>query len=381
MIGECEDSAGLFRAVIDTSPDAIIVIDASGAVRLLSPAAERLFGYAESEVLGQNVKVLAPPHFREQHDQFITHYLATGEKRIIGIGRVVAGRRKDGSSFPMELFVGEATRAGERLFVGFVRDLSSRDREHRRAQQLQAKLYHVSRLGEMGQMASGLAHEITQPLGAIMNYVNAARRSAAMAQPATANEVLDKISEQARRAVEIVRRLRSFVAMSDIHKEHCDLHVLIEEAVALAALGPTARSVRIDLRLMPRSLPVTVDRVQIQQVLVNLLRNSIDAMLRSSRREITISTRLDEEDVVFVSVSDTGPGVEPDLVSQLFEAFVTSKADGLGIGLSISKTIIEAHGGRIWFTPNPDVGASFHFTLPSGGEERGKPAGDAGGAD
>jgi two-component system sensor kinase FixL len=378
MIGELEDSAGLLRAVIDTSPDAIIVIDAAGAVRLLSPAAERLFGYGESEVLGQNVKVLAPPHFRDEHDKFIAHHLATGEKRIIGIGRVVAGRRKDGSSFPMELFVGEATHAGERLFVGFVRDLSSLDREHRRAQQLQAKLFHVSRLGEMGQMASGLAHEITQPLGAIMNYVNAARRTAAMAQPALASDLLDKVSEQAQRAVEIVRRLRSFVAMSDIEQERCDLHVLIEEAIALAVLGPAARSVRIDLRLMSGSLQVTVDRVQIQQVLVNLLRNGIDAMLGAPRQEIAISTTLDEHGFVIVSVSDTGSGVEPDLAAQLFEAFVTSKAEGLGIGLSISKAIIEAHGGRIWFTPNPDIGASFHFSLPLNreGREPAKPGPD-----
>src|ERR1700758_3815382 len=159
------------RSILDTVPDAIVVIDAQGIIQSFSPAAERLFGYASAEVIGHNVSVLMPSPYREAHDGYLERYLRTGERRIIGIGRIVTGRRKDGETFPMELQVGEFTFAGGRYFTGFVRDLTERRDAERRIQDLQAELLHASRLSAMGQMASTMAHELNQPLTAVTNYL------------------------------------------------------------------------------------------------------------------------------------------------------------------------------------------------------------------
>lgn len=260
-------SSALLRAVVATSPDAIITIDASGKVRSVNPAAERLFGYTELELVGHNVKILMPPHFREEHELYISRYLATGERRILGRGRVVAGQHKDGSTFPAELFVGETLIDGVRHFVGFIRDLSDLDREHRKVQELQSKLFHVSRLGEMGQLASALAHEVTQPLAAIMNYLQALRAmltlNPQLTSSSSAGAIYEKIEYQAGRAVDIIKRLRTFVQKHESERGDFDLHALIEEALALALIGPSGQGARVRLVLRQGTLKVNVDRVQI----------------------------------------------------------------------------------------------------------------------
>ncbi|MFI5011157.1 MAG: sensor histidine kinase [Hyphomicrobiales bacterium] len=381
MSADPTEGTALLHAVVGTSPDAIITIDVGGEIHSFNAAAERLFGYTQTEALGQNVKILMPSHFREQHDVYIARYLATGERHIIGTGRVVAGQHKDGSTFPVELFVGETLVDDARLFVGFIRDLSDLDREHRRVQELQSKLFHASRLGEMGQVASGLVHEVTQPLAAIMNYIQAARRMSASAPvpefSSSGAEVLEKIAQQAERAVDIIRRLRSFLERRESERDRHDLHAIIEEALALALVGPAGRGVRVQLALMPGILDVHIDRVQIQQVLVNLVRNGIDAMEGMPHREVTISTASHDAGFTRVSVSDVGCGISSEIADELFEEFVTTKEQGLGVGLSISKTIVEAHGGRIWFTLNVPAGATFHFTVPLAQDvvpDRGNPA-------
>lgn len=368
MTPEENASAALLRAVVDNSPDAIVTIDIRGNICSANPAAERLFGYAEIELVGQNVKILMPPHFREQHDAFIARYVATAVRRILGKGRVIEGRHKDGSTFPAELFVGETYVGEARHFVGFVRDLSDLDREHRRVQELQSKLFHVSRLGEMGQLASALAHEVTQPLAAIMNYTQALRRMSDLdrqsVSSSTTADIFEKIENQAGRAVDIIKHLRTFVQRHESEREDCDLHVLIEEALALSLIGPSGQGVRVQSALMPGSVELNVDRIQIQQVLVNLVRNGIDAMGTQPQRELTIATALHNADFVRVSVSDTGCGIAPEIAKELFDSFVTTKTQGLGIGLAISKRIIEAHEGEIWCVPNQPFGTTFHFTVP-----------------
>jgi two-component system sensor kinase FixL len=360
------ESTALLQAVINTSPDAIVTIDGRAIIQSFNPAAEALFGYSQDEVLGQNVKMLMPPHFREQHDNYLAHYRETGETRIIGIGRVVAGQRKDGSTFPIELFVGETRVDGEQVFVGFIRDLTLLQRESRRVQELQSKLFHVSRLGEMGQVASGLAHEVNQPLAAIMNYAQAGRKLAAADESPNSPipSIFAKIEQQARRAGDIIKRLRGFVERREIERQRADLHVLIEEALALALVGPAGRDVRVQLVLMANPPSVFIDRIQIQQVLVNLVRNAIDAMEGMPRREITIASAPEGANLMRVSVSDTGRGISQTVADRLFDSFVTTKQDGLGVGLSISRTIVEAHGRAIWFESNHPTGVTFHFTLP-----------------
>ena len=368
MTPDPNESAALLRAVVDNSPDAIVTIDVAGKICSANPAAERLFGYSEVALIGQNVKILMPAHFREQHDTYVGRYVTTHERRILGKGRVVEGRHKDGSTFPAALFVGETFVGKTRHFVGFVRDLSELDREHRRVQELQSKLFHVSRLGEMGQLASALAHEVTQPLAAIMNYTQALRRMSDLdpqsASLSSTADIFEKIENQAGRAVDIIKHLRTFVQKHESEREDCDLHVLIEETLALSLIGPSGQGIRVQLALMPGSLELNVDRIQIQQVLVNLVRNGIDAMGALPQRELTIATALHDRDFVRVSVSDTGCGIAPEIAKELFDSFVTTKTQGLGIGLAISKRIIEAHEGEIWCTPNEPVGTTFHFTVP-----------------
>jgi two-component system sensor kinase FixL len=366
----------LLAAMVETSSDAIITINAKGVIQSFNPAAERLFDYKETEVLGQNVKMLMPAHFRAEHDGYLARYQQTGERHIIGIGRVVAGEKKDGSTFPLELSVGETRIEGQPVFVGFIRDLTEIQSEQRRVQELQRELFHVSRLGEMGQVASGLAHEVNQPLAAIMNYLQVGRQLAADAPGnGPMQNVIEKIEAQTTRAAEIVKRLRNFIDRRDFERRPENLPTIIEEALALGMVGPSARSTRVSLQLLSDMPDVNVDRVQVQQVLVNLIRNALDAMDGHSKRELTISSGLDSG-LVRIDVRDSGPGVSAEVREKIFGAFVTTKEQGMGVGLSICKAIVENHGGRIWFDSNAG-GTTFSFTLPIHSSNTGEAAIDA----
>lgn len=354
----------LLAAMVATSSDAIVTIDARGIMQSFNPAAERLFGYSEKEALGQNVKILMPPHFRAEHDGHLARYQKTGERHIIGIGRVVAGQKKDGATFPLELAVGETRIEGAPVYVGFIRDLTEIQTEQRRVQELQHELFHVSRLGEMGQIASSLAHEVNQPLAAIMNYLQVGRQLAAEGSAdGPMKGILEKVEAQTARAADIVKRLRNFIDRRDAERRPENISQVIEEALALGMVGPASRATRTTLQLVTDCPDVDIDRVQIQQVLVNLIRNAIDAMEGQAKREVAIESSL-ADGYVTVAVRDSGPGISPEVRDKLFGAFVTTKEQGMGVGLSICKAIIENHGGRIWFEANPQGGTTFSFTLP-----------------
>jgi two-component system, LuxR family, sensor kinase FixL len=360
------------QSILDTVPDAMIVIDEHGVVQSFSSAAERLFAYEAAEVIGQNVKLLMPSPYRENHDAYVNRYLETGERRIIGIGRVVVGERKDGSTFPMELAVGEMRSNHRRFFTGFVRDLTEHQKTEARLQELQTELVQISRLTAMGEMASTLAHELNQPLAAITNYLRGSRRlleSASEADRARVREAVDKAADQALRAGQIIRRLRDFVARGESERRVESLNKIIEEASALALVGAKERGIRVRFQFDPRIDFVLADRVQVQQVLLNLIRNAIEAMEASAVRDLTIATVTHGAGEVLVKVADTGPGISADVADQLFQPFITTKPHGMGVGLSISRTIIEAHGGRIWVDHNPGGGAVFCFTLQTAAAE------------
>jgi two-component system sensor kinase FixL len=360
------------QSILDTIPDAMIVIDEHGLMTSFSSAAERLFGYTAAEVIGKNVKMLMPSPYREAHDGYIDRYMETGERRIIGIGRVVTAERKDGSTFPIELAVGEMRSANRRFFTGFIRDLSERQVTEARLQELQAELVHISRLTAMGEMASTLAHELNQPLTAIANYLKGTQRlleGGDDERTRLATDALAKGAEQALRAGQIIRRLREFVSRGESEREVESLAKLVEEAGALALVGAKEHGVRVSFRFDPLADRVLADRVQVQQVLVNLMRNAIDVMIGTPRRRLTVSTHLRPDDVAEIAVADTGTGIAPEIAEHLFEPFMTTKKAGMGVGLSISKTIVEAHGGRIWVEPNPEGGTIFRFTLPAVREE------------
>jgi two-component system, LuxR family, sensor kinase FixL len=354
------------QSILDTIPDAMVVIDDTGVMQSFSTAAERLFGYGSDEVIGQNVKMLMPSPYRENHDDYMARYRRTGERRIIGIGRVVVGERKDGSTFPMELSVGEMRSGDKRYFTGFVRDLTERQETEARLQELQSELVHISRLTAMGEMASTLAHELNQPLSAIANYLKGSLRiidAGSVDAPTKIREAIGKAGEQALRAGQIIRRLRDFVARGESERGVENLQKLVEEAGALAMVGAKERDIRVRFVFDPRVDLVLADKVQIQQVILNLIRNAIEAMEHAERRELTVSVDEEEGGLAMVSIADTGPGIAADVMAQLFQPFVTTKRSGMGVGLSISRTIIEAHGGRIWVEARPGGGALFHFTL------------------
>jgi two-component system, LuxR family, sensor kinase FixL len=360
------------QSILDSIPEAMIVIDEQGIMQSFSSAAQRLFGYTPDEVVGLNVKILMPSPYRESHDGYIARYLRTGERRIIGIGRVVVGERKDGSTFPMELAVGEMRVGDARFFTGFIRDLTERQETEARVQELQAELVHMSRLTAMGEMASALAHELNQPLSAIANYMKGSRRLLADSQDenaAVVRDAMDKAAEQALRAGDIIRRLRDFVARGESERRVEDVKKLVEEASALALVGAKDRGVRVRFQFDPKVEFVLADKVQIQQVLLNLMRNALEAMEETERRELVVATAPAHDDLVAISVADTGSGISPEITGQLFQPFITTKRHGMGVGLSISRTIVEAHGGSITPQPNPGGGTVFTLTLPAVSKE------------
>jgi two-component system, LuxR family, sensor kinase FixL len=366
LIEELNNREAHLQAILATVPDAMVVIDEGGIIQSFSATAERLFGFAPQEVQGLNVTMLMPEPYRHEHDSYLARYLTTGERRIIGTGRIVVGQRKDGSTFPMELSVGEVLLRGKRQFTGFVRDLSERQEHEHRLHELQAELLHISRLSTMGEMASALAHELNQPLAAVANYLQGSRRLLQNISDECASviaEALDKAAEQAIRAGEVIQRLRDFVARGETERRIESIKKLIEETGALALVGAKEKSVRVNFQLDPSIDLVFVDKVQIQQVLLNLMRNALEAMENSDRRELVVATTPAGDGMIAVDVADTGCGVSPDIASQLFRPFITTKRQGMGIGLSISRTIIESHEGQITAKANPNGGMIFRFTL------------------
>lgn len=483
------ESVARLDTLLATAVDGIIVSDAAGVVQVYNPACERLFGYSANEVIGRNVSMLMPSPYREEHDRYVASYRSTGHPKIIGIGREVSGRRKDGSVFPMYLSVGEGHRDGQSIFVGVIHDLTRQkhaeqerdqlaaivgsshdviiakdldgivtawnrgaeltygytaaemigrpivdlappDRKHevaeliqrvrrgeivsqydshrvtkdgrtldmsltlspirdgagsvigvstiarnmtelrlaeRRVRELTAEMLHISRLSAMGQLASSLAHELNQPLTAVVNYSEAVRHMMTTSAPPMTRmaDFLEKIAAQAERAGQIIRRLRGHVEKSEVERAPESLAAVVEEASSLATVGAKIDGVRVAYDLATDLPPIRIDKIQIQQVVVNLVRNAIEALRGSGRREVTIRTSSAGNGQQEVAVADTGPGLPAEVAENLFKPFTTTKKDGMGIGLSISHSIIDAHGGRIWAEPNPGGGTVFRFLLPS----------------
>lgn len=369
---ELRETAERLRSILQLVPDAIIIIDERGLIETFGTAAERLFGWTAAEVHGKNVSMLMPSPYQARHDGYLKHYMETGERRIIGIGRVVVGRRKDGSTFPMELSVGEMRPSGRRLFTGFVRDLTEHQLAEKRLQTLQTELLHVSRLSAMGEMAAALAHELNQPLTAVINWTQAARRMLEQPGAAAGQKALDFMEKsigQANRAGQIIRRLRDFVSKGDTDHRLEDINKVVEEASALALVGAQEYSVRAIFELDAELPPVLIDKVQIQQVVINLVRNAVEALVAVAVRTVTISTALRTDETVEVRVADTGPGLAPEVLAHLFQPFVTTKERGMGVGLSISRSIIDNHGGRLLASENAGGGTIFSFTLPIATED------------
>jgi len=256
--------------------------------------------------------------------------------------------------------------SGQQTLVGTLQHITERSEAETRLHEMQADLLHVSRLSAIGQVSSTLAHEVNQPLTAIGNYIRASLLMLSAPEPPPAakiRSVLEKAALQTTRASEIVRNLREFVRKGEVVRQPENLTVVLQEAMALARLGVKGRALRVRLRLAGDARWAIINRVQIQQVLVNLIRNAIEAMENEPRRELIVATASGGADLIEVSVADTGPGLSRDVAEDLFKPFVTTKSDGMGVGLAICRTIVAAHGGRIWAEPNPVGGTIFRFTV------------------
>jgi two-component system sensor kinase FixL len=355
------------EAILATVPDAMVVIDSAGAIQSISAAGERLFGYGVQEVKGQIVSMLMAAPFRQKYENYFARQRGADERRRTAVGRLIDGQRKDGRIFPMELSVGEALLEGKNHLVAFARDLTERHERERLLHEVQSELLHVSRLSTMGEMASALAHELNQPLAAIGNYLQASKRILEKSidpKGPMLREVMEKAIAQTHRAGQVIRQLREFIARGETERRDENIHNLVEESSALALLVTKDQPVNLSVRFDPAISAVHVDKVQIQQVMLNLLRNAIEAMQGRERRELTVATEPAEGDLVAIRITDTGCGMTPETQARLFQRFVTTKPQGMGIGLSISRTIIESHGGTITATPNPEGGTIFCITVP-----------------
>ena len=324
-----------------------------------------MFGYTADEIVGQSITILFPPDRLTEEEQIIER-IKRGE-RIDHFETI--RRRKGGIEFPVSLTVSPIIGAsGQIIGVSkIVRDISERARAQASLQEIQSELFHISKLNTISHMASGLAHELNQPLAAISNYLSGIRRlldDRADNSANTLREALARASEQAQRAGQIVRRLREFMSRGETDRSVESIAKMVKEAVELAFMGIKDRGVRVYVNFEPNVDRVIIDRIQIHQVLVNLLRNAIQAMEGFDRRELAIATAAAADGMVEISIADTGPGIAEDVAALLFQPFVTTKREGMGVGLSISKTIIDAHGGRIWIERNPSGGTIFRFTLP-----------------
>ncbi len=355
----------LMRSVLASVPDAMIVINQRGQMLAFSAAAERLFGYKASEVAGKNVAMLMTGADKAHHDNYIQNYLTTGEKQIIGIGRIVEAKLADGTAIPVELKIGEAEIDGQRLFTGYIRDMSEQQANALRLTQMQVELANFSRLSAVGTMASAMAHELNQPLTAVANYLEAARDLLENADEDALSfiqEALDAAATQSIRAGQIVRRLRDYVSRGELDMRPVNLRDVVEDAASLAKVGFEGQLSRVIVQV-PDDFPrVLADRLQLRQVIVNLVRNAIEALADTANPQVWVSAE-EDEDLARITVQDNGPGIPGADQSSPFDAFNSTKPGGMGLGLSICQTIMDAHGTHIEYAPSSQGGAAFTFTL------------------
>lgn len=364
-----------FESILASVPDAMVVTDESGMILAFSTAAEKLFGYTATEMIGQPVNRLMAGRDRTNHGSYIGNYLRTGNRQIIGKGRVVIAARADGTLFPIDLKIGEARIDDRFLFTAFIRDLTEHQRAELRMQEMQSELVHFSRLSAVGTMASALAHELNQPLTAVANYLEASRDLLDSPDPETREVLREALSEAARQAVragEIVRKLRSYVSRGEVDARPVSLRPLLADAVALTRTSRDRSDIPVTITVDENIDRVLADPIQVQQVVINLIRNALDAMTGRDNARIELRAALsDAPGYVEIEVCDNGPGLSPEMKESIFKPFATTKAQGMGLGLSICQTIVEAHGGTIHAVAAPQGGTCFRFTLR---QDTGKPS-------
>ena len=363
-----DDRNARLHAILDTAVDGIITIDETGIIESVNAATQHIFGYSANELVGQNIKLLMPEPYREQHNGYLARYMDTGKARIIGIGREAEGLRKDGTRFPIDLAISEFQIRGKRLFTSMVRDISDRRDAEEEARKRREELSHAARLSTIGEFSSGIAHEINQPLTAIVSFAEACLRMlrAGNANTQRLEGALEQIAAQGQRAGHITRHLRRLGRKGEREHVEVDINHLVRDMVGLVSNELKTNDIALRLVLDESLRPVECNRIQVEQVVLNLVRNALDVLEDGARnaRELCIRTFNDPDQGILLEVEDTGGGFGDAGSERIFETFFTTKPDGLGMGLSISRSIIEDHGGRLWASQGAD-GAVFHVALPT----------------
>lgn len=367
---ELRARAAQLRSILETVPDAMVVIDEDGRIRQFSAAAEALWGYRTDDVLGRKLTMLAAADERAQAEAAFERFSETKETSPIGRRAPAMGETADGRRFPMEIRTSLARFDGKTLITIFFRDISERLSTEERLSDLSAELAHVARQSAMSELAADIAHELNQPLSATANFLAAARMLINNGEGGErVAEMLQHGADQTQRAGQIIRRLRDFTQGGDVEMRVESVERTIRDAVELVLVGTSQFHIRVEFALDAAAQQIYADRIQVQQVLINLLRNANEALrtLPKGQRQITIASRKVEDDMIEIEVSDTGPGIPDSILAQLFSRFSTTKSGGggMGIGLSISKRIIESHGGTLTAENRPEGGATFRFTLPA----------------
>jgi len=359
-----------YRNVVETATDAVVTIDETSQILFANRSITTIFGYAHSELIGESLTILMPEFMRELHTAGFQRYLKTGQKQISWRGVELSGRRKNGEEFPIEVSFGEVINNHQRVFTGFIRDITERkqaDQERERLRQAQADLAHINRVSTMGELTASLAHEIKQPMFAAAADAETCLRWLARPQPdvAEAQEAALRLMKDVTRASDIINRIGSLFKKDVPKRELVDINELIREMIGLMRSEASRYSISIRIELADGLPQIMADRVGLQQVLMNLMLNGVEAMRdMTAPGTLTIVSRRSEDGQLTVSILDTGVGVPPERIDQIFSAFITSKPQGTGMGLPISRSIIESHGGRLWATSNTGPGAAFQFVLP-----------------
>lgn len=331
--GSDDRAREVLAAIIASAVDGIVVIDARGRIETFNPAAERLFGYKESEVVGRNVSMLMPSPYHEEHDGYLGRYLATGQAKIIGIGREVVGLRRDGSTFPLHLSVGEMSLGGERKFTGILHDLSARVR-------MEEQLREHATLASLGEMAAVVAHEVKNPFAGIRGAVQVI--GSRLPQEGKDAAIIGDIVSRIDALNGMMQDLLLFARPPQPKLRPTDVALLVAATVALLKGDPALHEIRVDV--VGAAPPILADPELLKVVFLNLLINAAHAMGGRGRIRVSVSS---SETLCQVAFADAGPGIPHDLREKIFSPFVTTKARGTGLGLPTARRFVEAHRGRI----------------------------------